>query len=124
MPVTNSLTLLVKMLSMFSQLFYKQISVPEWGSFSLVTNSCTVLETLDARLSIYQFSFKSSFKVYVYMCVSMCECSAYGGQKGNADAQELELETVVSRCGCCGQNSGPLEEQHVLQTEEPSLQCS
>lgn len=53
MPVTDSLTLLVKMLSMFSQLFSKQISVPEWGSFSLVTNSCTVLETLKARISVY-----------------------------------------------------------------------
>jgi hypothetical protein len=42
------------------------------------------------------------------------------------DLLELELGVVVSCCGHeCGQlNSGPLEEQQVLLTAEPSLQLT
>lgn len=50
MPMTDSLTLLVMTLSMFSQLFSNQINVPKQGSFSLVACYCYNLETMDFKI--------------------------------------------------------------------------
>lgn len=49
MPMTDSLTLLVMTLSMFSQLFSNQINVPKQGSFSLAAFYCYSLETMGFR---------------------------------------------------------------------------
>jgi hypothetical protein len=46
-----------------------------------------------------------------------------GKQKASPDVLELDLEMVVELpCGCWELNTGPLEEQAVLMTAEPSLQ--
>jgi hypothetical protein len=45
----------------------------------------------------------------------------------SSDAPEKGIDTITdggeSPCGCWDLNSGPLEEQSVLLTVEPSLQC-
>lgn len=61
MPMTDSLTLLVKTLSMFSQLFSNKINVPKQGSFSLVAYSCYSLETMDLRFFYRLFLLRNCF---------------------------------------------------------------
>ena len=56
---------------------------------------------------------------YIHMCAG-----ALRRHKRVKESLELELEAVVSHQRvheCCGPNSGPLEEQEVLLTTEPSV---
>ena len=56
-------------------------------------------------------------------CISVL-CTVYsvcGGQKRVADCRELQLGMVVSYYVSAGNHPGPLEEQPVLLTTEPSL---
>lgn len=55
------------------------------------------------------------------MCAE-CAPSSCGGQKRTVDSLELELGCVSNlSCGCWESNLGPLHEQQVLWTTEPSL---
>lgn len=52
------------------------------------------------------------------------ECSALRSQKRESDWQWLKLWAVTSfLTGCQKTNSGPLEEQDVLSTTEPSMKA-
>ena len=51
------------------------------------------------------------------VCANICL-----GQKRVLNPLELELDSCELPCGCCKLNLGPLEEQPVLLTAEPSLQ--
>lgn len=70
MPMTDSLTLLVMTLSMFSQLFSNQINVPKQGSFSLVAYYCYSLETLDFKISPPSIVF---IKKLFYCCLIIAQ---------------------------------------------------
>ena len=58
---------------------------------------------------------------FYFMCMGVVPASVWG-----SDPLELELQTPYGRaklpCGCWELNPGPLEEQPVLLTTEPSLQ--
>jgi hypothetical protein len=58
------------------------------------------------------------------VCPHICLCMLHvcGGQKRVLNPLELELDSCELPCGCCKLNLGPLEEQPVLLTAEPSLQ--
>ena len=55
---------------------------------------------------------------YVY---SILSARMLAGQKRAPDCMVISLDACKSPCGCWELNSGPLEEQLVLLTSEPSL---
>ena len=58
------------------------------------------------------------------MCGYIQECSAHRVQKRALDLLELELQAVVSHIVWeLEPNLGPMQEQLVLLTTEPSFQC-
>ena len=63
------------------------------------------------------------------MCVCVCVCTtgtpgAHGGQKKALDPLDLDFQESEPPCGSqeSNSNSGPLKEQQMLSTAEPSLQ--
>jgi hypothetical protein len=62
---------------------------------------------------------------YIYVCVCVC-VYVYGSclQTHQKRASDPITDGCESPCGCWELNSGPLEEQSVLLTTEPSLQPS
>lgn len=59
------------------------------------------------------------FDVYEYLTCIYC---AYRDQQRVLDYPRLELKMIVSRHGCWGLKLGPLEEQPLVLTLEPSHQ--
>jgi hypothetical protein len=58
----------------------------------------------------------------MYSCVWDVHVSAAGQKREDTGYPGLELQEAMScQCGCWDLNSGPLEEQRVLLTTEPSL---
>jgi hypothetical protein len=77
----------------------------------------------------YEYSLTSFFfKIFLSICAFECgyahmSAHTHTGQKRASDSQKLELQGVVSYWTLCGKlNLGPLQEQYMTLSSEPSLQ--
>ena len=79
------------------------------------TQSNAIIPYLYSVFILFFYFFKYLFIYYVYNILSVCMPA---GQKRAPDL----IDGCEPPCGCWELNSGPLEEQAVLLTTEPSLQ--
>jgi hypothetical protein len=61
------------------------------------------------------------FKIYLFIYYIQVHCSCF--QTDQKKASDPITDACELPCGCWDVNSGPLEEQSVLLTAEPSLQA-